>query len=140
MLRISKTKVITEPVRRLAAQIIEREPYEIIRGLGITKEELANAAASMAYHLAYIDYDTDRLRFHARRVAKLTALGLDWQICTDPSGSWLSATENGSTAMVNAMAGIFSDPYAIYEDEVETLLDMINSAWFRLDSIKQAKP
>jgi len=131
MIRINKHILIVEPVTRLAGQVQESEIYDIL-DIGVTPEELSSAAAQIVYRLAYIDYDTERLRFHDRRAISLTALGLTWKVCTASTGSHVSCSDGKGTGLSNSLSSIFHDPYHIEKHEVETLLDMMNEAWYSL--------
>ena len=132
MSHINKHILIEGPVKRLADQIQEMETYDIL-DIGIAPEEFSNAATQIAYRLAYLDYDTDRLRFHDRRVVSLNALGHSWKACTASVGSWVSCSDDNGTGLSNSLASIFHDPYNIEEGEVRDLLDMMNEAYCRLN-------
>lgn len=134
-MKLNKTAIIALPVKKLAMEIQESEIYDIVDCEGISKEDFAEAAAQIAYRLAYLDYDTDRLRFHPRRTINLFALGLSWRAVTAREGSWVSCSDENGTGLSKSEAYIFHDPYEIEQDEVQTLLDMMNSAWFRLQKI-----
>lgn len=134
MIHINKHILIEEPVRRLAGQVQESEMYDIL-DIGIEPEEFSNAASQIVYRLAYIDYDTERLRFHDRRVVSLTALGLSWKACTATGGSYVSCSDENGTGMSTSLASIFHDPYRIEENEVKDLLDMMNEAYARMKGL-----
>ena len=134
-MKLNKTALIAQPVKKLAMEVQESEIYDIVDCLGITTEEFAEAASQIAYRLAYLDYDTDRLRFHERRTVNLTALGLTWRAVTASKGSWVSVSDENGTGLSSSLAFIFHDPYDIGQDEVQTLLDMMNEAWHRLQKI-----
>ena len=134
-MKLNKTALIAQPVKKLALEVQESEIYDIVDCIGISQEEFAEAAAQIAYRLAYLDYDTDRLRFHDRRTVSLFALGLTWRAVTATKGSWVSVSDENGTGLSSSEAYIFHDPYDIEEDEVKTLLDMMNEAWYRLQKI-----
>lgn len=131
-MKINKHILISEPVKRLALEIMESETYDIVEGIGITEQEFADAAANIVYRLAFINYDTDTLRFHDRRTISITALGLNWRAVTATGGSWVSVSDENATGLSSSLASIFHSPYDIRKDEVKDLLDMMNEAWYRL--------
>jgi len=134
MIHINKHILIEEPVKRLAGQVQESEVYDIL-DIGIEPEELSNAASQIVYRLAYIDYDTERLRFHDKRVVTLTALGLSWKVCTASKGSYVSCSDEHATGISTSLASIFHDPYRIETGEVKDLLDMMNEAYARMKGL-----
>lgn len=131
MNKTNKTAIIVQPVKKLAMEIQESENYDIL-GIGISAGEFADAAAQVAYRLAYIDYDTGKLRFHDRRTASLTALGYNWKVVNARRGSIVSISDEKGTALSGSLVAIFHDPYSFTKDEVKGLMDMMNEAWFRL--------
>ena len=102
--------------------------------MGVGSEELSNAASQIVYRLAYIDYDTERLRFHDRRVVSLTALGLSWKVCTAATGSYVSCSEAAASGLSTSPSSIFHDPYRIEEGEVKNLLEMMDEAYAKLQA------
>lgn len=133
MNKMNKTAIIVQPVKRLAMEVQESEIYDMALDF-CTPTELAETAAQIAYRLAYIDYDTGKLRFHDKRTASLTALGLNWKVVNARKGSYVSVSDDKGTALSSSLCSIFSDPYTFTIDEVKDLLDMMNSAWFRLNN------
>ena len=131
MNKLNKTAIIVQQVKVLAMEVQESEIYDITDST-CSPSEFADAAAQVAYRLAYIDYDTGKLRFHDKRTASLTALGLNWKVVNARKGSYVSVSDDNGTALSSSLASIFHDPYSFTIDEVKDLLDMMNEAWFRL--------
>lgn len=131
MNKLNKTAIIVQPVKALAMEVQESEIYDITNS-ACSPSEFADAAAQIAYRLAYIDYDTGKLRFHDKRTASLTALGLNWKVVNARKGSYVSVSDDNGTALSSSLASIFHDPYSFTYDEVKDLMDMMNEAWFRL--------
>lgn len=127
----NKTAIIVQPVKRLAMEVQERRIYEMTLDF-CTPTELAETAAQIAYRLAYIDYDTGRLRFHDKRTASFTALGLNWKVVNSRKGSYVSVANDHDTALSSAEDAFFHNPYSFTKEEVEKLLDKMNAAWYRL--------
>lgn len=125
MEKINKNAIVGDKVRSLAKQILEGGNYDLQEEF--TNEEIAEAVTSLS--MALVGRGVNRELVLVPTPVSLFALGVDWK-AQSGHHSWVSCSDENGTGISRSVTLIFSDPLAIDDYEVESLIDMMNEAWF----------
>jgi len=127
MEKINKNAVVGDKVRSYALRALDEEAYDIDNG-DCTHAEIAEAVVSVA--MALVGRGLNRDLVVAPTSVSVVALGYNWKAKSGRTQSWVSCSGTGSTGIGRSVCPIISDPLDIDYDEVKTLVEMMNEAWF----------
>ena len=119
-------KQLTDTFQERALAVIEDENYDIVVDGGFTPEDFATAATNIFRNLLTPVGQTWELKHFAISVY---TMGLNWKIRNDIP-SFVSCSDDNGTGVSRSEHYILSRCYDVYEDDVKTLLDMMNEAWY----------
>lgn len=112
-------------VYNMAIEALENECFDM-------QDEFKNE--QIAETVQHIDLLLHSCGSKSRQVVCVQLGGCYVKVCNARQNSWVSVSSQGSTGVSHSLAYITHNTRIIAQDEVKTLIDMINEAWYCMNN------